>query len=204
MNKIKCSQGFTLLELIIVVSIAAILVGIAVPSFDGLIKKNTIKALEHELHTSIAFARAEALTRQKPVSITCVNTVGDCEGDWSAGWVVFVDDDAGDYADGVLDANEEVLLSKENNGKATALVKDPDSGDTRNAIVFNYKGYSRDDSRASVVICTALKEAYYARGLVLERSGRLMRSKDSTGDGVHEEVLLNSDGSVQKTALNCS
>lgn len=204
MYKIKSSQGFTLLELIIVVAIAAILVGIAVPSFDGLIKNNSVKALEHELNTSIAFARGEALTRQKPVSIACVTSdSGGCNGDWSEGWVVFVDDKAGSYADGVLNTDEDVLLSKANNGKATVVIKDPDASSTRNDITFNYKGYSVDDSRASVVVCASSKEAYYARGLVLERSGRLMRSKDTDGDGVHEEVLLDSSGNVQSAALSC-
>lgn len=204
MYKIKSPQGFTLLELIIVVAIVAILASVAAPSFDELIKNNSVKALEHELNTSITFARSEALTRQKPVSIACVTSnSGGCKGDWSEGWVVFVDDKSGDYADGVLNTDEEILLSKANNGKATALIKDPDANSTRDGITFNYKGYSMDDSRASVVVCASSKEAYYARGLVLERSGRLMRSKDTTGDGVHEEVLLDNSGDVQSAALNC-
>lgn len=201
MYKIKPHNGFTLLELIIVLAIAAILVGIAVPSFDGYIKKNAVQALEHELNTSIILARGEALSRQKPITITRTTSSGLSTGNWSEGWIVFIDVDA----DGLLDSGEETLFSKTNNGKASVRASNPDKSTNAaiNFVTFNYKGYSNDDSRASFTVCPQTKELSYSRGLILERSGRLMRSKDTTGDGVHEVILLDDSGNVQKTPLSC-
>lgn len=202
------NAGFTLLELLIVITIAAILVGIAIPSFDGYIKKNAVEALEHELNTSINLARGEALTRQRPVSIACIdtssggiNTTVACGGDWSGGWVVFVDDSSSSFANGLLDASEEVLFAKKYKGNARVAVSDPDNNDAGlSAITLNFRGALHDDSRAFALFCSSSDEAIFARGLLLERSGRLMRSRDSDNDGIHNKKFA----SMNTSNLACS
>lgn len=85
--------GFTLLELMITVSLAAILVALAVPSFNDTIKNNRLTTQVNEFVTSLYVARSEAVKRGQRVTMckssdgnTCVTT-----GDWSQGWIIFTD-----------------------------------------------------------------------------------------------------------------
>lgn len=54
-------SGFTLLELLITVAIAAALLGLGIPSFQGLIERARLKALTETVYSELQFAKAEAL-----------------------------------------------------------------------------------------------------------------------------------------------
>lgn len=55
--------GFTLIELVITVSIAAIVLAAAIPSFREIIQNNRITAQANELVTAFNLARSEAIKR---------------------------------------------------------------------------------------------------------------------------------------------
>lgn len=80
-------HGFTIIELAVVLSVAAILVTIAVPSFAILIRNIEITSATNDFFASINLARAEAMQRGVRVDMTPSGS----EGDWANGWVVFVD-----------------------------------------------------------------------------------------------------------------
>jgi type IV fimbrial biogenesis protein FimT len=71
MHTSACRQrGFTLIELMVVVAIAAILLTLAAPSFTGYMNKKRVEGVAAELATDIQFARTEAVVRNAPVRIT--------------------------------------------------------------------------------------------------------------------------------------
>lgn len=74
--------GFTLIELMVVIAIAAILTAIAVPGFQGLIASQKIKNTAYELVSDLTLARIEALTRGR-----CVR-IASAAGGWAMGWTV--------------------------------------------------------------------------------------------------------------------
>jgi type IV fimbrial biogenesis protein FimT len=99
--------GFTLIELMVTIAIAAVLAGLAAPSFRELIASNRLKSHTSALHSSLLQARSEAIKRnsrvvlcKSPDGATCVTT-----GDWQQGWVVFSDADN----DAQIDAGELVI-----------------------------------------------------------------------------------------------
>lgn len=55
--------GFTLVELMVTVAIAAILLGVGVPSFRTLIENNRIAAASNDVVTALQYARSEAVKR---------------------------------------------------------------------------------------------------------------------------------------------
>lgn len=103
------SRGFTLLELMITIAVAAIVAGIAVPSFQSLIENNRVQTQANTFFTSLIAARSEAVKRNHPV-VLCKSADGaSCTtgNNWEQGWLSFADADA----DSVLDTGEDILQS---------------------------------------------------------------------------------------------
>lgn len=73
MNRSSVSDvmgGFTLIELIVAVAIAAILATLAVPSFTSFFAKKRVEGLISELATDLQYARSEAIARNTLVQVT--------------------------------------------------------------------------------------------------------------------------------------
>jgi prepilin-type N-terminal cleavage/methylation domain-containing protein len=83
------AHGFTLLELMIAVIIAALLVGLALPSFRELTIRNTSSELSNQLVLAIQTARSEAVRRGTWVEVVSVSGTNN----WSSGWSVVADVD---------------------------------------------------------------------------------------------------------------
>lgn len=95
----KSQQGFTLIEFMVTLTVAAILLAAATPSLRDLIQNNRATASANELVLAMTIARAEALKRNRPVSV-CAATPPDpitgiptcaTEPLWGQGWIVFED-----------------------------------------------------------------------------------------------------------------
>lgn len=82
-------RGFTLVELMVTIAIAAILLGIAVPSFDGVMLSMKLTSYANNLVASTLLARSEAINRNAVVSL-CVSSNGSScgTGGWEQGWIV--------------------------------------------------------------------------------------------------------------------
>ena len=113
------SKGFTLIELMLTVAIAAILLAVAVPALTNLMIKNQLSGQIQTLQGTINFARSEAIKRGRHVSIcksidqsTCCQVSGSTCTDWSGGWIVFEnsDNDVPADRDDIGGPNEETLL----------------------------------------------------------------------------------------------
>jgi type IV fimbrial biogenesis protein FimT len=83
-------DGFTMIELMVTIAVAAILVGIAVPSFQNYIVNTRSKTLASDLSSALNLARAEAVTRSEQVDACPSNDGAACGGTWADGWIVIV------------------------------------------------------------------------------------------------------------------
>ncbi len=89
------NAGFTLIELIVTVALAAIVLTIGVPTFRTAILNNTRTAQANEFVGVLSLARSEAAKRGLRV-VVCrsedgMNCKTDTSGAWENGWIVFVD-----------------------------------------------------------------------------------------------------------------
>lgn len=86
-------KGFTLVELIVTVSLAAIVLMFAVPSFSELISNTRLTTLTNDLVTHIHLARSEAVKRRMAITLCSSDDGATCSGntDWGAGWILFTD-----------------------------------------------------------------------------------------------------------------
>ena len=91
-------KGFTLVELIKTMTIAGILMAIAVPGMGNLIRNHRLSGQANDLLADLAFARSEAIKRSVTVTVCkqnassatpACNTTSTAP--WTGGWVVFID-----------------------------------------------------------------------------------------------------------------
>ena len=74
------ARGFTLVEMMTVVSILAVMLGVLAPSFSGFLASQQAKSLSYDLTSDLMLARNEALKRNASVSISRGGT------GWEQGW----------------------------------------------------------------------------------------------------------------------
>ena len=74
--------GFNLIELMVVVFIAAIMLGIGVPAFRDFVAGQRVKTAAFDFASALLLARSEAIKRNAPV------TIDQASGGWQNGWTV--------------------------------------------------------------------------------------------------------------------
>ena len=82
-------HGFSLVELLVAMTILAILMAIAIPSYNSLILSTTASRYASSMAESALLARSEAIRRNAAVTV-CVSSDGaTCgSGGWEQGWLV--------------------------------------------------------------------------------------------------------------------
>lgn len=78
----KRARGFTLVELMITLTVAAILMMIAAPSFKGLLSRSNLGAAHNELLGAMNYARNEAISRGRDIVLSATGS------EWNEGWEV--------------------------------------------------------------------------------------------------------------------
>ncbi|VTU28968.1 putative major pilin subunit [Variovorax sp. PBL-H6] len=88
LSRVAC-KGFTLIELMVTLAVAAILMVIAAPGFLSFQRNSELTSAVNGLVASIAAARGEAMKSGRYAMVVPSDATH-----WSSGWVVFVDRDA--------------------------------------------------------------------------------------------------------------
>lgn len=83
--------GFTLIELMVTIFVAAILLAIAIPSFRHLIASTTLSSTSNDLMSALKYARTEAINRGDRIAVTASSS-----NKWDDGWQVVARANNGD------------------------------------------------------------------------------------------------------------
>ena len=77
--------GFTLVEMLVTLTVLGIMMGVAIPSFKSFVEGQKVKTAAFDLTSALLLARSEAIKRNAAVTIT-----PDTADTWIAGWTVAV------------------------------------------------------------------------------------------------------------------
>jgi prepilin-type N-terminal cleavage/methylation domain-containing protein len=79
---LSAQRGFTMVEIITVIAIAAILGTVAIPGLTGWIRNSQVRSATFEMRAVLVRARSEAITRNTEVQLIPAG------GDWRNGWTL--------------------------------------------------------------------------------------------------------------------
>lgn len=89
--------GVTLMELLIVIALAAIILALGAPQFGEFQRNNRLTSAANDLLAALQLARTEAIKRQRPVALCAAADpradTPSCSGGDFQGWIVFEDPD---------------------------------------------------------------------------------------------------------------
>jgi len=172
-------RGMTLVELLAVLSIAAILLGIGVPGMHRLVAGTRANGSMAELQALLGLTRQSAITLGRVITL-CGTTDGRiCSNAWNGKpTLVFIDSNANRRADG----NERILALSELT--QSARIRWSASGNR------NYLRYRPDGGATefgTFTYCPSNKDVRHARQIILSATGRPRAAVDSDGDGIVED-----------------
>jgi prepilin-type N-terminal cleavage/methylation domain-containing protein len=172
MKKAVSSDGFTLVELVVVLATVLVLVSVSAPSFSNFFLRSQLNSGADKLFAAFNFARGMAANQNKIVVVCSGNQVDGCSDDWASNVIVFSDNNRSDSFD-----NGDDLLR-------TAIIDGELQTDFR-LLSYDGSGFMREPS-STLVFC----KNQMASGLTLLKSGPMLIDYDSAG------LPLDMDGGV--------
>lgn len=169
----KRSSGFTLIELMVTLLVAAVLMGLGAPGIANLMERNRLQTSTDNLFTTLMVTRSEALKRNRRVTLCKSSTGTGCTdaAEWHQGWLVYADTDN----DGAADPNEilrvEAALRLGDTLYATGAFADD----------LSYDMDGTSSGAGTFVMCNADQDTQFGREIQVEVTGR-PRLKTSTTD----------------------
>lgn len=171
MNLIIKKNGFSLVEVLVTISIISILLVMAVPSFKSSKINNALVSEATQINSAFSLARNEAYRRNNYVSV-CATTDGNLcnSNDFSKGMIVFSDS----QKSGLSDDSQIIKIYDKWSGsdKGKITVNDGSS-------YFTFNGIPEALSAGKVLICYP---GYNSVTLNVNGSGSL-KITNNTGDG---------------------
>jgi type IV fimbrial biogenesis protein FimT len=163
-NTLPHSAGATLIELILTLSIVAILSAIAAPNLGHLLRSSARTAVVNDFMHAIYLARSKAIMTNGVVSIcrsadgiTCTTLTSN----WEGGWIVFQNTDRDQPAN--RDAGEAII--HRNDGWRGGSI-------TSNRVAFSFRPTSQADVNGTIVFCDRQGGPDDARAIIISHTGR--------------------------------
>ena len=154
--------GYTMIELLITISIVAILAGLAVPAMTRFVQNDVLASQMNALAGSLALARSLAITRHQSVILCASADQATCSSsDWSDGWIVFVD------------ANSDLNVSSNESIESQVAALEGNNTLSFSAggrVIYDARGFA-PNSAGTFVLCDSRGDDSI-RTMTIQRSGR--------------------------------
>lgn len=179
-RRVHCA-GFTLLNLLVVVAIAAIMLLVGIPSLQTIIQNARIVTTSNGVLGTLHLARSEATKRQTFVTICRSMDQQQCSDDnsreWEHGWIVFVDPNR----QGQVSEHSQIIRVS---GPVASGITIRSGGNYAQYLSFGILGVSRGNTglpNDTLRVCDQ-RGAAHARAIVVNIRGRprVVNGQDDT------------------------
>lgn len=183
-------RGFSIVELMIALAVAAILLVVAAPSFRDALRRNKVSAASNALLADIAYARSEAINRGNIVSICPSSDQQTCTANGTAyenGWLIYT------YAPGKGTPNTAYSAGPDNILLRAANARDSVSVQALDKVILSFgsQGQTRRPDTKQPKFATCFRPA----------SAGSTDTGSSTTAVPGAQLTVNASGSVTSQAL---
>lgn len=175
----KTARGFTVLELLIALTVTAVIMAVAVPSMAGMIRNSRFRAAHNEFLSSLYLLRSEAAKRNRTVKM-CRTANADppqCEpgsgGGWDQGWAIWADLDNDDR----IGATEVLISVHQRLGRGVRL---SGNGTLANRIAYRSTGAPAGFNNGTFTLC--IDGGAVKKQIIISAAGRV-RTKEMRSAG---------------------
>lgn len=171
MKTIK-NQGFTFTELMVTLSVAAIVLSVGVPGFQTIVQNNRLTTELNQLVSDLHLARMESIKRNEFITMCRRNADGTgcvTTGEWEQGWLVFEDPNR----NGVVDAGEEIIQvhSEVDPGLTIKYTPVDSTKNTKSVVTFSSQGFAYEFNGTFTV--SDSRGSSYAKSRQISSTGRI-------------------------------
>lgn len=171
--------GLTLIELLIVITLVAILMGIGVPSYRYVTTSNRMATEVNSLLGDLQYARSEAAREGQYVTVCAAQSTStptcaaSTTANWQNGWIIFSDVNN----DGTIESTEPVLRIHNAFSSADTFVSSPATG----AVTFNRDGFAHlGNANTRITLHESSANSIYSRCLDISQAGMMTTQANSS------------------------
>ncbi len=172
----RSHHGMTIIEMLISLSIIAILLTVVAPSVQSILKSNKVTADVNNLSALARQARFTAINERADVVLCPTTNYSSCSGSWSNAKMVFIDNNG----NGNRDTDERLIASADPLSQSNRI-----SGVSGSLMFYDNGGI---DKNAEIVICPSGGDAKSASAILMSMYGRITTASDSNKDGIKENA----------------
>lgn len=183
----RWQQAFTLLELMLTLAIITILATLSLPALY-LTEEKEAGNIFLQMTALLSGARAAAISRHSSIVICPGSTAESCDGNWTAGVLVFIDNNQNRQLD-----QDESLIEHKVWGADLTSARGALRGTLRWRVFGNRPSIlisplgEIDGQSGSLTWCPPAGSSVPAHQMVLNTSGRIRLATDENGDGLRED-----------------
>jgi type IV fimbrial biogenesis protein FimT len=179
MMKMKLKNGFSLIELVVVLAIISIVATSAIPSLFSMVEKNQSANAINKIRSAISLTRINAIKSASIATLCPTDNNISCGKDWSKGMMIFVDYNG----DKLINNNDKLVRVFDKFSHTSAITWK--AFQNKPYLQYVATGFSNNQN-GTFTYCSKTKNLEFAEMLIINRAGRARLATDSNGDGIVE------------------
>ncbi|RMF18737.1 MAG: prepilin-type N-terminal cleavage/methylation domain-containing protein [Gammaproteobacteria bacterium] len=173
-------RGFTLVELLVTITLLALLLALAVPGLSGMAERQASDSTQANIRRLLSAGR-EAAIQQNAVTTVCPSRDGSqCSGNWQDTWLVFSDPNG----NRTVDSGEAILLRWQPDARVRFVSRPA----TLQAIQWSPSGITAGTFGSLIWCAGGAKQTLRQVSVTLQ--GRIRAIQDTDGDGIRDVSLI--------------